>query len=99
MGIDAFFREKIDKRISDFNLACMCVKKGIKLAEKTNSDDKDTFILRSRKLILDYHILTRDYRNMSRNLSRGEAVLSEKQLEEYQRKDFIRTYGEFIPSL
>jgi hypothetical protein len=94
MTIDSLLREKLDPRILelDINLACICASKGIKLAEKSGIRGKDTFLLDNRKLILDYHYLTGDYNEILKNMLKGKAILNENQLEEYQRKDFVRVY-------
>ncbi len=73
----------------DINLACICASKKIKVI------DANKFLLDNRKTILDYHALTGDYKGILKNLLVGRAILNESQLEEYQRKDFVRTYGEF----
>jgi hypothetical protein len=94
MDIDAFLREKLDPRIVDLdiNLACICASKKIKLADKVNLKDENKFILDNRELILDYHKLTGDYKGFAKHMLLGKAILSEDQLEEYQRKDFVRVY-------
>jgi len=73
----------------DIDLICICASKRIKIIDKNN------FVLDNRKLILDYHFLTGDYTGLIKNLIWNKATLNEKQLEEYQRKDFIRVHGEF----
>ena len=64
----------------------------IKLVDKVNPEDENTFILDNRKLILDYHKLTEDYNGFAKHILLGKAILNEEQLEEYQRKDFVRVY-------
>ena len=73
----------------DINLACICASKDIEVIDENN------FVLTDRRLILDYHILTGGCKGIFKNLLRGKATLNKNQLEEYQRKDFVRVHGEF----
>jgi len=93
--MDKDLKSRLDPRILELpiDLVCICASKRIKLADKINPDDKNIFILDNRKLILDYHILTGSYKGIVKHMLLGNAVLNEKQLEEYQRKDFVRVYS------
>ncbi|MEK6832410.1 MAG: hypothetical protein AABY32_00035 [Nanoarchaeota archaeon] len=89
--MDKFLKSKVNSKflVVYTGLAGLCKSKKIEVI------DSDTFILNNRKLILDYHILTGDYNGMFGNLFRGKATLNELQLEEYQRKNFVRVNGTF----
>jgi hypothetical protein len=92
--MNKFLNSILDPRILELpiDLACICASKKIKLSDKVNLEDKNTFILDNRELILDYHKLTGDYRGIVKHMLFGKAILNERQLEEYQRKDFVRVY-------
>jgi len=92
--MDEFIKERIAPEILELpiDLASICVSKRIRLAEKKNPKDENKFILDNRQLIMDYHKLTGNYRNFVKNIITGNAIVSEEELEEYQRKDFVRVY-------
>jgi hypothetical protein len=85
--MNEYIKSRLDNRLLEFgHLGGICRRKKIEVV------DKDNFVLNSRQLIFDYHTLTGDYEGMFKNLLKGKATLNEIQLEEYQRKDFVRNY-------
>ncbi len=89
--MDKYLKSRLDSKLLDLpaNLGVICRRKKIEVI------DKETFALNNRRLILDYHFLTGDYQCFLGNLLKGKAILNENQLEEYQRKDFVRVNGNF----
>jgi hypothetical protein len=63
---------------------------GICLLKNIEVIDGDNFVLNDRKVILDYHTLTGDYKGIIKNMINGKVTLNENQLEKYQSKDFVR---------
>jgi hypothetical protein len=92
--MDKYLSSRLDPKILELpiDLACICASKRIKLADKLTPEDENTFILDNRKLILDYHKLTGNFRGIVKHMLFGKAILNEEQLERYQRKDFVRVY-------
>lgn len=71
------------------DLAVLCIMKNIDII------DDNKFVINNRGTILNYHTLTGDYKGIFMNLLKGKTTLNETQLEEYQRKNFIKCNGRF----
>lgn len=89
--MDKFLSSRLDSKILKFagHLRGICRRKKIEVV------DRDTFVLNNRKLILDYHKLTGDYKGIVKHMFLGKATLNEVQMGNYQSRDLVRVNGEF----
>ncbi len=86
--MDKFLKSRINEKPVELTWGleeiCRC--------KKIEVINEHTFVLNNRELILDYHFLTEDYKGIIKNLLRGRAILNKAQLQEYQRKDFVKAF-------